>query len=96
MFLITFGGSFLTFKILTLTSDKIIIREAGFRDVFAGYQPKYKKGFNMSDKAQADHKASLVNDALYDILPWMLIAVISFFSLSMYPVFKIWSYAWWT
>ncbi|MEY3441868.1 MAG: hypothetical protein RLZZ519_149 [Bacteroidota bacterium] len=95
MFLITFGGSFLSFKILTLASDKVIIREAGFKDVFIGYQPRYRKFSTMSDKAFMDLKARDINDALLDILPWMLIAVIGFFSLSLYPVFKIWSYAWW-
>jgi hypothetical protein len=95
MFLITFGGSFLAFKILTLTSDKPIIMEAKFRDVFIGYKPKYRKFATPSDKAIANTKATEINAALDEILPWMLIAVIGFFSLSLYPVFKIWSYAWW-
>ncbi len=94
-FLITFGGSFLTFKVLTLISDKPIIKEAGYKDVFLGYTPKYRKFSTLGDKAFMDLKAREINDALLDILPWMLISVVCFFSLSMYAVFKIWSYAWW-
>lgn len=93
--MITFGGSYLTFKVITLASEDIMLKEAGFRDVFAGHKPKYKKGANQSDRALADFKSRQINAAIDEILPWMLIAVVSFFSLSLYPVFKIWSYAWW-
>lgn len=95
IFVITFGGSLLTFKILVATSDNPLLQEAGFRDVFSGYKPRYKKGFTMADKANADTKAAQINAAIDEIIPWMLIAIVSFFSLSMYPVFKILSYAWW-
>jgi hypothetical protein len=96
IFFITFVGSFLSFKILVLTSNKPVLQEAKFRDVFIGYKPKYRKFATPSDKAMANAKASEINAAIDEILPWMLIAVIGFFSLSLYPAFKIWSYAWWT
>jgi hypothetical protein len=72
-----------------------MIREANFKDVFLGYSPKYRRFSTSADKAFLDMKARQINEALFEILPWMMIAVFLFFSLSMYPVFKIWSYAWW-
>lgn len=96
MFLITFGGSYATFKVLQLTSDNPKLDEANMRDVFIGHRAKYKKWFTVSDKAVADFKSREINAAIDEVFAWMLIAVVSFFSLSMYPVFKIWSYAWWS
>jgi hypothetical protein len=92
-FFITFGGSYLTFKILALTSDNVLVQKAVYKDVFLGYKPKYKRGFIIDPKLTAE--AHVINEGLEEFLPWMLLSVVCFFSLSMYPVFKIWSYAWW-
>lgn len=95
MFVVTFIGTFITFKVLQASTDNPYLKDAGYREWITGHKVKYKKGSNLRDKALADTKAARVNEALDEILPWMLIAFVISFSFGLYPCFKIWSYAWW-
>ncbi len=95
MFLVTFGGTFLSYKVIKLATDEPLLDNAKFWDVFTGYKPRYKKGATLSMKAADDFKASQINNAIDEIVPYVLIALFCFLCLAVIAGFKVYSNSWW-
>lgn len=96
MFAITAGGTFATFETIRLIVNDPYLDMSKFGDVFTGYRPKYRKGASLQDKAAEDWKAGYVNRSLDEVIPYVLIAMVCFFSVAVVAGFKVYSGTWWS
>jgi hypothetical protein len=94
IFLVTFGGTFVSYKLIKVVSNDPMLDHAKFGDMFTGYYPHYKKGASLSDKAAEDWKAGYVNRSIDEVIPWVLIALVLWLSMGIYSGFKVYSGSW--
>jgi hypothetical protein len=95
MFVITAGGTFLTFETIRFFLDDPYLNMSKFGDVFTGYRPKYRRGASLNDKAAEDWKAGYINRSLDEVVPYVLVSLVCFLSLGIVAGFKVYSGTWW-
>jgi hypothetical protein len=96
LILISAGGTFGSYKVIKLIAADNYLDQSKFGDVFTGYRSKYKKGASLSDKAAEDWKAGYINQAIDDVIPYVLISLVTFVSLGFVAAFKVYSGTWWS
>jgi hypothetical protein len=94
IFLVTAGGTFVSYKLVKLIANDPYLEYCKFSDVFTGYRPKYRKGFTLSDKAAENWKAEYVNASINEIVPYVMIALVIWLSIGGYAGLKVYSGTW--
>jgi hypothetical protein len=94
IFLVTVGGTFVSYRGIRLIANDPMLTDAKFGDVFTGYAPHYKKGASLSQKAAEDWKAGYINKSIDEIVPWVLIALVLSLTAGGYAGFKVYSGTW--